>query len=57
METKLTTAHTQYHSLVQNSSEDKLSALPQFPINDQFVLNQDEAWYTLAIETQVNIAI
>ena len=27
----------------------------QFPINDKFVLNQDEAWYTLLIETHVPI--
>ena len=27
----------------------------QFPVNDKFVLNQDEAWYTLLIETQVPI--
>ena len=32
-----------------------MSALPQFPINDRFVLNQDEAWYTLSIELQVPI--
>ena len=25
----------------------------QFEINDRFTLNQDEAWYTLAIETQM----
>ena len=27
----------------------------QFPVNDKFVLNQDEAWYTLLIETQIPI--
>ena len=32
-----------------------VSALPMFPINDKFVLNQDEAWYTLSIELQVPI--
>ena len=32
-----------------------MSALPQFPVNNKFVLNQDEAWYTLSIELQVPI--
>ena len=31
-----------------------VSALPLLPVNDQFTLNKDEAWYTLSIETQVN---
>ena len=31
-----------------------VSALPLIPVNDQFTLNKDEAWYTLSIETQVN---
>lgn len=30
-----------------------LAALPLFQVNDRFLLNQDEAWYTLSIETQV----
>ena len=30
-----------------------VSALPLIPVNDQFTLNKDEAWYTLSIETQV----
>lgn len=29
-----------------------ISALPQFVIRDNFVLNQDQAWYTLSIEIQ-----
>ena len=54
MESEVTHAHDQYYSMVKQGDETKLSALPQFPINDQFSLNQDEAWYTLAIETQVS---
>lgn len=53
MESEVTHAHDQYYSMVKQGDDTKLSALPQFPINDQFSLNQDEAWYTLAIETQV----
>ena len=36
-------------------SSKTMSALPQFPVNNKFVLNQDEAWYTLSIELQVPI--
>ena len=36
-------------------SSKTMSALPQFLVNDKFVLNQDEAWYTLSIELQVPI--
>ena len=38
-------------------SSKTISALPQFPVNDKFVLNQDEAWYTLSIELQVPIDV
>lgn len=39
-------------TLCCQSGSNALSALPQFEINDKFVLNQDEAWYTLSIELQ-----
>ena len=44
-----------HHTLSSATSTDTLSALPQFALNDKFVLNQDECWYTLSIELQVCI--
>ena len=49
------TADSHSPSLSLQRGSDALSALPQFPINDKFVLNQDEAWYTLSIELQTPI--
>ena len=54
LEGKVLEAKQQYQRTVSSAREttQTLSALPQFLINDQFTLNQDEAWYTLAIEIQ-----
>ena len=49
------TADSHSPSLSLQKGSDALSALPQFLINDKFVLNQDEAWYTLSIELQTPI--
>ena len=53
LEGQLSSARDQYLSVVQSATDNCFTALPQFAINDKFVLNQDEAWYTLSIETQV----
>ncbi|XP_065884196.1 Bardet-Biedl syndrome 7 protein homolog [Dysidea avara] len=55
--TQVDAANKKYQELSQAAQKgvNVLSALPEFPINDKFVLNQDEAWYTLSIETQVPI--
>ncbi len=60
LETKLTQAKQRYqHTLsqaqAQGESSDAVSALPHFEVHDRFLLNQDEAWYTLSIEIQVPI--
>lgn len=57
LEGKVTQAREQYQQTVIAAKNDSsaLSALPQFPIHDKFVLNQDEAWYTLSIEIQLPI--
>lgn len=57
METKLTHAKQRYqHSLSQAQADgSSVSALPHFEVHDRFLLNQDEAWYTLSIEIPVPI--
>ena len=57
LETKISEAKERYQHTVFSAKDSSktMSALPSFPINDQFVLNQDEAWYTLSIELQVPI--
>ncbi|KAL5459878.1 hypothetical protein EMCRGX_G033265 [Ephydatia muelleri] len=56
LEARVGGAKEQYHhTLSSATSTDTLSALPQFALNDKFVLNQDECWYTLSIELQVCI--
>ena len=57
LETKISEAKERYQHTVFSAKDNNntMSALPQFPINDKFVLNQDEAWYTLSIELQVPI--
>ena len=57
LEARVSQAKERYQSTVYSAkdSRETLSALPQFPVNDKFVLNQDEAWYTLSIELQVPI--
>ena len=57
LESRVSQAKERYQETVYaaKDSRDTLSALPQFPVNDKFVLNQDEAWYTLSIELQVPI--
>lgn len=57
LEGKVHEAKERYQETVFSAREttQTLSALPQFPINDKFTLNQDEAWYTLAIEIQAPI--
>ena len=35
-----------------SQSDDAISAMPHFGINDKFVLNQDDSSYTLSIEVQ-----
>lgn len=51
IEAQLETARSDYQSLRGSSST--MSAVPYFSINDSFTLIQDEAWYSLSIETQV----
>ena len=53
LESKLTVARKEYQSFIAEDGSTALSALPEFAINDSFTLNQDEAWYTLTIETRV----
>ena len=53
LESKLTVARKEYQSFVTEDGSTAVSALPEFAINDSFTLNQDEAWYTLTIETRV----
>lgn len=36
-------------------SDNALSAIPQFAINDKFALNRDDASYALTIEVQIPI--
>lgn len=57
LEGKVGVAKEQYQQTAYSAKEgsEVLSALPQFPVNDKFVLNQDEAWYTLSIELQCPI--
>lgn len=57
LESRVSQAKERYQKAVYaaRDSRETLSALPQFPVNDKFVLNQDEAWYTLSIELQVPI--
>ncbi len=57
LENEVLQAKERYQATVSSTSEvaHTLSALPQFQINDKFTLNQDEAWYTLAIEIQAPI--
>ena len=57
LEARVSQAKERYQNTVYSAkdSRETLSALPQFPVNDKFVLNQDEAWYTLSIELQVPI--
>lgn len=57
LESKISEAKERYQHTVFSAKDSSktMSALPQFPINDKFVLNQDEAWYTLSIELQVPI--
>ena len=53
LEGQLSSARDQYLSMVQSATDSSFTAVPEFAVNDKFVLNQDEAWYTLSIETQV----
>ena len=57
LESKISEAKERYQHTVFSAKDSSktMSALPQFPINDKFVLNQDEAWYTLSVELQVPI--
>lgn len=57
LETKLGQAKVHYQHTLSQAKKDgeRVSALPHFHINDKFLLNQDEAWYTLSIEIQVPI--
>ena len=59
LEAKVDLARDHYHQRVLSPESgltaDAVSASPVFPINDHFVLNHDEAWYTLTIELQAPI--
>lgn len=65
LEDKVSSAYVKYQSAMKGgggaeggaSEGSGLSALPLLPVNDQFTLNKDEAWYTLILETQVSINI
>ena len=54
---KLESAKQRYQNTLNHAQKDShvMSALPLFEVNDKFLLNQDEAWYTLSIEIQVPI--
>lgn len=41
----------------RESSANTAAVLPTFEVNDRFLLNQDEAWYTLSIEIQVPLDV
>jgi len=41
----------------RESSAATVAVLPTFEVNDRFLLNQDEAWYTLSIEIQVPLDV
>lgn len=56
LESKVGKAKESFHRTVDEARErsgSTLAALPPFQVNDRFLLNQDEAWYTLSIEIQV----
>lgn len=58
LEGKLTQSKQRYQQSLtqaQGANSSSLSALPPLNVNDRFLLNQDEAWYTLSIEIQVPI--
>ena len=56
LETKVLQSRERYQEAIKSTTDSHaVSALPLFPINDKFSLNQDEAWYTLAIEIQAPI--
>jgi Bardet-Biedl syndrome 7 protein len=57
LEERVEMSHKHYQSMTSGDDVGIMSALTQFPINDQFVLNIDEAWYTLVIETKVPLDI
>lgn len=50
MTEKLNMERSQYQVTSQNDSA--VSALPFFSVNDKFILNQDDASYTLSLEVQ-----
>ena len=52
IESSLSAARASYHSVLEGGPTGAISALPQFTINDRFILNQDEGLYTLSIETE-----
>ena len=55
LETKLGKAKESFVQTLdqaRDKSDGTLAAVPMFQVNDKFLLNQDEAWYTLSIETQ-----
>jgi len=37
---------------VTSQDDSAISAMPHFSINDKFILNQDDASYTLSLEVQ-----
>jgi Bardet-Biedl syndrome 7 protein len=53
LEERIKGARERYKENITSSDKDMISAIPKFDVNDRFQLNQDEAWYTLSIETQV----
>ena len=57
MERQLNSAKTRYQQALGRAQKggSGVSALPHFEVHDKFLLNQDEAWYTLSIEIQVPI--
>lgn len=56
LETRVLQSRERYQEAIRSTTDSQaVSALPLFSINDKFSLNQDEAWYTLAIEIQAPI--
>ena len=60
LESKVEKAKESFLQTVDEASESSaatVAMLPAFEVNDRFLLNQDEAWYTLSIEIQVPLDV
>ncbi len=57
LEVKVDRAKEAFLHTVDEAKEGTVAMLPGFEVNDRFLLNQDEAWYTLSIEVQVPLDV